>query len=229
MIPFLNPEHNPYDYATLDTTPPWHLCTGSKCQTCAEYPAKLKQHIGQVCYDSNTRPSQLTSFHDGRKYPVPSWPSKLLPSTTAIIVHGAHWQESPLWTVLIHKRSDNGWWGFPGGSMEIGETLEQCLKREILEETGLYVRPIALTSIDSDPVHGAISVYPDGNVVHYVNHTFLCEVVTGATQRSSESIKLSWHPIAHQAFPLPTPFLYTHTWRLQQAIVWRETKQVSVR
>lgn len=32
--------------------------------------------------------------------------------------------------LLLQKRADNGLWGYPGGSMEPGETFEQCAARE---------------------------------------------------------------------------------------------------
>lgn len=46
--------------------------------------------------------------------------------------------------VLIARRPDHthlgGLWEFPGGALESGETLEECLAREIQEELGLVVR-----------------------------------------------------------------------------------------
>ena len=51
--------------------------------------------------------------------------------------------------VLLIKRSDNGEWAFPAGSMELGETMRECAIREVLEETGLVARavtPFALYS-----------------------------------------------------------------------------------
>src|SRR5712692_728684 len=49
--------------------------------------------------------------------------------------------------VLLVRRSDTGTWGMPAGSMELHESILNCLKREVREETGLEVleaTPIAL-------------------------------------------------------------------------------------
>lgn len=44
-----------------------------------------------------------------------------------------------------------GEWALPGGRIEDNETAEQCLKREMKEETGLEVEPVRLVGIYSDP------------------------------------------------------------------------------
>ena len=38
--------------------------------------------------------------------------------------------------LLLQKRADNGYWAYPGGAMELGESFEECAIREALEETG---------------------------------------------------------------------------------------------
>lgn len=38
----------------------------------------------------------------------------------------------------------NIWWDLPGGRMEFGETAEETLKREIMEELGVEIKPIKL-------------------------------------------------------------------------------------
>ncbi|SFE37994.1 mutator mutT protein [Phytobacter palmae] len=59
--------------------------------------------------------------------------------------------------VLLVRRSnppDASFWGFPGGKIEAGETLEQAAIREVKEETGLRVicqaRDVPLEAFDYD-------------------------------------------------------------------------------
>ncbi len=47
--------------------------------------------------------------------------------------------------ILIIKRSDYddfgaGTWEFPGGRINFGEELHECLEREVMEETGLQIK-----------------------------------------------------------------------------------------
>ncbi|SDZ38832.1 ADP-ribose pyrophosphatase YjhB, NUDIX family [Micromonospora pattaloongensis] len=44
--------------------------------------------------------------------------------------------------VLLIERSDNGYWAMPAGAMELGESITECVTREVWEETGLRVRTV---------------------------------------------------------------------------------------
>jgi len=67
--------------------------------------------------------------------------------------------------VLVCQRKDDddlgGFWEFPGGKCEDGETLEQCLARELEEEIGIRARPVArLATIEHDYPHALIRLHP---------------------------------------------------------------------
>ena len=60
---------------------------------------------------------------------------KAIPVTCAIIIHQNK--------ILVAKRSSTmsqaGFWEFPGGKIENNESMEECLKREIMEELGIEI------------------------------------------------------------------------------------------
>jgi 8-oxo-dGTP diphosphatase len=55
--------------------------------------------------------------------------------------------------VLLQHRGDVDTWGLPGGSLEMGETLEGCARRELLEETGLTAGALSLVGVYSEPAY----------------------------------------------------------------------------
>ena len=80
--------------------------------------------------------------------------------------------------VLLVRRSDEeGLWGFPGGAMEPGESAASAAVREVREETGLVVEPVALIGIYSDP--GFAFAFPNGDRVQAISAFFECRIVGG--------------------------------------------------
>lgn len=91
--------------------------------------------------------------------------------------------------VLLEKRVDSGCWALIGGGLKIDESLEECLGREIGEETGLTLLRYRLFGIFSDP--SRIIAYPDGNVIRSVTVVYRVEVEPFAQlQVSDESLEL---------------------------------------
>ena len=74
--------------------------------------------------------------------------------------------------LLLQKRIDNHCWGLAGGSMELGETLEQVATREMLEETGLTPHDLQLFNTFSGP--NLYYKYPYGDEVYNVVTAFVC-------------------------------------------------------
>lgn len=52
--------------------------------------------------------------------------------------------------VLLQRRGDTNKWGFPGGAVEIGETPEMAVVREVKEETGLDVEVGKIIGVYTD-------------------------------------------------------------------------------
>ncbi len=73
--------------------------------------------------------------------------------------------------ILLQRRSDDGFWSLPGGGIEVGETVLECLEREILEETGWQIRVENLLGIYSNPA-SQTHTYPDGNRVQFIALVF---------------------------------------------------------
>jgi ADP-ribose pyrophosphatase YjhB (NUDIX family) len=75
--------------------------------------------------------------------------------------------------VLFQRRSDFPWWGLPGGVLERGERLQDCLVREVREETGLRIVPQRLIGLYSSPDFDV--TYPNGDQVQQVTACYACQ------------------------------------------------------
>jgi 8-oxo-dGTP diphosphatase len=58
--------------------------------------------------------------------------------------------------VLVIRRDDNGRWEAPGGVLELGESFEAGVRREVLEETGLTISVERLTGVYKNLTHGIV-------------------------------------------------------------------------
>lgn len=61
--------------------------------------------------------------------------------------------------ILFIRRRDNDEWAMPAGMMELDETVYDCLRREVEEETGLDVRSATLISVKSGPSVSFTNMY----------------------------------------------------------------------
>jgi 8-oxo-dGTP diphosphatase len=98
--------------------------------------------------------------------------------------------------VLMARRVSGqrpGWWGWVGGKLEFGETLQQCAIREAQEEAGVEVGNLRLLCISSIIVEDQ----------HWIDVEFLGEIISGEphTAAPDELTEWAWYPI--DALPSP--------------------------
>lgn len=100
-------------------------------------------------------------------------------------------------TVLIRRGTEplRGEWSIPGGTIEIGETLEEAVRRELREETGLAVRVLELIELfDRIYMENAASSAQDKKKprYHYVIADYLCELIGGEPRAGSDVTDLAF-------------------------------------
>jgi 8-oxo-dGTP diphosphatase len=86
------------------------------------------------------------------------------------------------------KEPSCGEWSIPGGLVHLGETLQEAVAREALEETGLQVEPQHLVELLE-------RIFPDENGrvrYHYVLADFSCKVVGGNLKAGSDASEVAW-------------------------------------
>ncbi|MGW5100249.1 NUDIX hydrolase [Streptomyces sp. NPDC004100] len=82
--------------------------------------------------------------------------------------------------LLAIRRADNGAWQLPGGILELDETPEASVAREVLEETGIHVEVDELTGVYKNLPRGIVAL------------VFRCKPSGGIERTSSESTAVSW-------------------------------------
>jgi 8-oxo-dGTP diphosphatase len=86
------------------------------------------------------------------------------------------------------KEPLKGYWSIPGGIVETGEKLEEGIRREVLEETGLDVDPYSMFEIFE-------RIIPDAEgkpEYHYVLIDYLCRRLSGEPAAASDVSRVAW-------------------------------------
>ncbi len=97
--------------------------------------------------------------------------------------------------VLLVKRGkapSNGKWAIPGGSVELGETLQQAAEREIFEETGIRIRA-------AEPLYTFDFIEHDnrgGIRFHYVIVDLEAEYLSGKPKPGDDADQATWIPFS---------------------------------
>lgn len=87
------------------------------------------------------------------------------------------------------REPGKGFWAFPGGRVEDGETVEEAAQRELKEETGLTAQVLA--------VHGIVELAGtrDGRPVLYRLTVFTAESVEGDVLPGDDADAVGWFPL----------------------------------
>lgn len=150
------------------------------------------------------------NLYDWTGVPLEKPPDRIMASVTAVIRDAGR-------RILLQHRSDNLWWALPGGKVEIGESVEQAVIREVYEETGLQVSVERLIGVYSDPANFVVARYPEGATVHYVSICFECLPQSGEPRGSEEGTEVQWFNLDD----LPERLLPGHRIRLNDALARR--------
>ena len=93
--------------------------------------------------------------------------------------------------VLMAQRGKEplkGWWSLPGGALELGESLDCAVRREVLEETGLVVEPVLVFEIFERIMRDAAGTAE----YHYVLIDYLCRVTGGELRAGDDVCDVAW-------------------------------------
>lgn len=105
--------------------------------------------------------------------------------------------------ILLALRRDIDWWNLPGGGMEVGETVDEALRREVYEETRLEVEVAQLVGVYSKPQKQEVVL------------TFRCHIHAGVPTATEEMRECRYFDPTH----LPPNTLPKHRQRIEDALL----------
>jgi ADP-ribose pyrophosphatase YjhB (NUDIX family) len=114
--------------------------------------------------------------------------SRTYPTRPYLAVSAAIFRDGRVLIVRRARAPANGLYTLPGGGVELGETLEEAVVREVREETGLDVEPVALAGYRQ-----AITRDSSGGVErHFVILPFAARWIAGEVSLNEELGEAHW-------------------------------------
>ncbi len=110
------------------------------------------------------------------------FPERPVLAVGAVVIRGEE--------VLLVKRGREpglGIWSIPGGVVLFGEPLEEAVRREVMEETGIRVRPVC-------PLKTVERILPEGQRIrfHYIIVDYACVAESSAIEAGSDAAQAVW-------------------------------------
>lgn len=112
-----------------------------------------------------------------------AYPLHPLPAVGAVV-----FRKGKVLLVLRGQQPSQGQWAIPGGSVKIGETLQQAAEREILEETGIVIQA-------HDPVYTFDAIVKDDRdrvQYHYIIVDLVADYVSGVPHAGDDATDARW-------------------------------------
>jgi len=113
------------------------------------------------------------------------FPDHPLVGVGGVVIHRNH-------VLLIRRGAEplKGQWSLPGGMLELGEELEEAVRRELKEETGLDVEPLTMLTVFDRIMRGGLN---DRRVrYHYVIVDYVCRRKKGRLAPASDVLDARW-------------------------------------
>lgn len=110
------------------------------------------------------------------------FPEQPMVGVGGVVIHRAR-----VLLVLRGREPLKGRWSIPGGLVELGEELEEAVRRELLEETGLVVEPLRIIeAFDRIQRAGRRVRY------HFVIVDYFCRLKRGNLKPASDVLDARW-------------------------------------
>jgi 8-oxo-dGTP diphosphatase len=126
---------------------------------------------------------------------LPTEPSRRYPQRPLVGVGAIMLDRNRVLMAQRGKEPLKGWWSLPGGALETGEKLQDAVRREVREETGLDVRPLGVIEIFERIMRDAQGAAE----YHYVLIDYVCQIFGGRLCPGDDVCAVQW--VSRQDLP----------------------------
>ena len=106
--------------------------------------------------------------------------------------------------LLLQEKSSGEAWSLPAGGIEVGESPQEAIAREVMEETGYAVRVGRILGVFGGRAFRY--AYPNGDEVEYVATLFECEIVGGSGVPTDDETRSTRYFQRDEMPPLALPY-----------------------